>query len=61
MALAVVVGLRFVIVHCESVFWVRLVVNHLVLPVGVNVGVPALDMTVSVRHLMPLLRILVVA
>lgn len=61
MALAVVVGLLLVIEHLESVLWVRLIVDHLVLAAGVHERVPALDVAVAVGNLMALLGILVVA
>ena len=49
------------IVHLEAVLWMGLVVDHLMLAERVHERVPALDVSVAVRDLVALLRVLVIA
>lgn len=60
MAFPVVVGLRFVIVHFESILWMSFIVDNLVLAIGVHERVPTFYVSITIRHFMPLLGILVV-
>lgn len=49
------------VVHFESVLRMGFIVNYLMLAMGVDERVPALDVAMTVGHLVALLRVLMVA
>lgn len=61
MTFTVIVSLRFVIVNLESILRMSFIVDNLVLSISVYIRIITFHMTVTIRYLMPFLRILVIA